>query len=432
MNANSKLLVIQVAGLGYDLAQRHNLTCGSLAIQPLQTIFPSLTCPVQASFRTATPPSAHGIVANGIYDRVVRRTAFWEQSAALVTGPRIWDDFRKRGRKVAMLFWQQSLGESADIILSPAPIHKHHGGMIEDCYSKPAGLYDRVRRRVGRRFRLARYWGPFASAKSSQWIAEATAVIMLDPEIAPDLCLTYLPALDYDLQRYGPDHPAAIRAIEALRKQLAGLIDAAGRGGYEIIVFGDYAIVPCLNGPVFPNLALRQAGFMTARRVGKMSYPDFYESRAFALCDHEMAHVYIRKPEDIPAVRACLDSLEGVGLVMSAEELSSAGLQHERSGDIVIVAAEDRWLAYPWWSDRAEAPEYAGHVDIHSKPGYDPCELFLGWPPGSVSQDASRIRGSHGRADETRKTCWASTVFSGNIRTCIELAGKTREWMEKS
>lgn len=430
MPSSSKLLVIQVAGLGADLARRHGLSCAGRAFQPMRAVFPALTCPVQASFRAAVPPADHGVFANGFYDRDLRRTAFWEQSAALAAGPRIWDGFRKRGRKVALLFWQNSLGENADIILSPAPIHKHHGGMIEDCYSKPAGLYERLCRRVGRPFRLAQYWGPFASVRSSQWIADATAALLGDPELAPELCLTYLPALDYDFQRWGPDAPASGRAVEALRGQLDGLVAAAQRAGYDWLAFGDYAIAPCAGGPVYPNRALREAGFLATRRVHGMLYPDFHESRAFALCDHEAALVYARRTEDVPAARALLASMPGIDSVLPLEGAEPGGARNARSADLALLAQPGFWLAYPWWTRRSEAPEYAGHVDIHAKPGYDPGELFFGWPPGRISQDAARIRGSHGRADETRLVCWAGTCLKDNMRDLIDLARHTRDWLE--
>jgi hypothetical protein len=298
--------------------------------------------------------------------------------------------------------------------------------MLEDCYSQPAGLYARLCRQLGRPFRLARYWGPCASAASSQWIAEATAALLADPEFAPDLCLTYLPALDYDFQRFGPESPAADRAVAALRAQLDLLAVAAERAGYELLVFGDYAIAACAGGPVFPNRVLREAGFLATRRVRGMLYPDFYQSRAFALCDHEVAQVYVRRPEDVAAVRALLAAADGIERVMTAAEQGWPGARAVRIPDLTLLAQAGRWLAYSWWQGRAEAPEYAGHVDIHAKPGYDPGELFFGWPPGRVSSNPARIRGSHGRADESRKTCWAATIFSGNVSGLLELAEKMR------
>ena len=432
MATKTKLLVIQAAGLGYDFAQQHDLRCAGQPLRFAATIFPALTCPVQASFRTAALPAVHGVVANGRYDRTLRRTSFWEQSAALVRGPRIWDGFRQRGCRVAMLFWQQSLGESVDLLLSPAPIHRHHGGMIDDCYGKPADLYGRLCRAVGRPFRLARYWGPLASAASSQWIAEGTAALLSMPDLAPDLCLTYLPALDYDLQRHGPDHPAAARAAEALRRQLALLESAAERAGYDVLVFGDYAIAPsAASGAVFPNRILRETGLFATRTVRGMLYPDFHESPAFALCDHETAHVYVHDPGAVPAVQARLAAISGVEQVFDAKGQARAGIRHPNAGELVLLAAEGHWLAYPWWRCRAEAPDYAAHVDIHNKPGYDPCELFFGWPPGTVSVDAARIRGSHGRAGASRGVAWGSTLFRDDAADVITLAARVKDWMER-
>lgn len=428
-----KLLVIQIAGLGYDFAKAHDLRVASQPFLPMQTIFPALTCTVQASFRTASAPAAHGITANGRYHRDLHRTFFWEQSADLVQGPRIWDVWRQNGRKVAILFWQQSLGESADIILSPAPVHKHHGGLIEDCYSKPAGLYTQLRTRLGRPFRLARYWGPLASPASSGWIAAATATIICDPALAPDLCLTYLPALDYDLQRHGPDHPAAHKAVAALRAQLTFLEHAATTHNYDLLVFGDYAIAPATDGALFPNRALLEAGLFTVRNLGGKLYPDFHESRAFALCDHEIAHVYVRHADDLPTVQKVLRSIPGMEYVLPPGNVPSAThLAHPHAGDFIALAAAGHWLAYPWWRRRTEAPDYAGHVDIHNKPGYDPCELFFGWPPGTVSSDTTRIRGSHGQAGSDRLACRAGTAIFEPADTLIDLAAAVKKRLDNA
>jgi hypothetical protein len=430
MATTKKLLIIQVAGLGQAFAQRHGICCGGRPLRPMQAPFPAITCPVQAAFRTASPVAAHGVVANGRYDRVLRRTSFWEQSAAQVAGPRIWEAFRQQGGRVGLLFWQQSLGERADLILSPAPIHKHHGGMVDDCYGKPAALYPRLCQAVGRPFRLLRYWGPLASAASSQWIAEATAALLGMPDLAPELCLTYLPALDYDLQRFGPDHPAAHRAAAALKQQLALLETAAARAGYELLIFGDYAIAPCVaGGVIYPNRVLREAGLFATRLVRGRHYPDFHESRAFALCDHEVAHVYVRAAEDLPTVQSKLAATPGVAQLLEAAGQARLGLRHANAGELLVVAADGYWLAYPWWQRRAEAPDYAAHVDIHSKPGYDPCELFFGWPPGSVSQDPARIRGSHGGTGPTRAVAWGSTALTEDVHDLIALAAQVQTWL---
>ena len=85
---NRRLLVVQVAGLGWDLVQaRWQGTILGREWEPMESVFPAVTCTVQASFRTGVPVGRHGIVANGWMDRDLRRTFFWEQSAALVGGP---------------------------------------------------------------------------------------------------------------------------------------------------------------------------------------------------------------------------------------------------------------------------------------------------------------------------------------------------------
>ena len=434
-----KLLVIQVAGLGYDLLvkQAGGTDWAGLRWQAAESVFPAVTCPVQASFRTAAAPAEHGMVSNGIWSRALRRPSFWEQSSGLVEGPRIWERRKpfgvppsggalmgpaetedrvnaglqtraSGGTSVGLLFWQQSLGEDADVLLSPAPIHKHHGGMIDDVYSRPAGLYQELCRRIGRRFKLMSYWGPLASAKSSRWIAAATAEVMR-MGLAPDLLLTYLPHLDYALLRHGPSSPKIQGEMSEIYKLLADLTAAADAAGYDVLAFGDYAFAD-VTRPVFPNRALLDAGLMTARDVRGHLYPDFHTSRAFAVVDHEVAHVYVRHSADVPAVADCLRQTDGVAEVCTGEALAELGIAHANCGEVVLVAGKGAWFAYPWWTDKRQQPDYATHVDIHNKPGFDPCELFFGWPPPfAVSTDATKVRGSHGRVGPGRSIAWAAT-----------------------
>ena len=425
-----KLLIVQVAGLGYDfLCRGHGSNWEGMTFRPAAGVFPAVTCTAQASFRTASPPGRHGMIANGLWDRTYARPRFWEQSAALVDGPRIWDGFREAGRSVAVLFWQQSLGENADVVLSPAPIHKHHGGMIQDCYSKPPGLYRLLCDRIGRRFNLMHYWGPAASHRSSGWITDATAALLSDSELAPDLCLTYLPVLDYDLQRYGPDHPRSQKALLHAMRQLGVLKECAETCGYDLLVFGDYAMTDVTGGPVFPNLELCRRDLLNVRQVGKTTYPDLYTSPAFVVADHEIGHVYVRDDSHVSSVRSVLESLPGIDQVLDRRRQAELEIMHPNSGELTIMAHAGSWLAYPWWEKAAEEPDYAAHVDIHNKPGYDPCELFWGWPPGTVSRNPGKVRGTHGRTDPGREIAWASTFVDGKPESLLDLAAYVREWL---
>jgi predicted AlkP superfamily pyrophosphatase or phosphodiesterase len=425
-----KLLIIQVAALGDDFAKASGITePGGIKLKAAEAMWPALTCSTQAGFRTAADVSEHAMPGNGYFDRDLRKTYFWEQSSSLVRGNRIWDDFAKRGGSTAMLFWQQSLGESADMILSPQPIHKHHGGIIENTYSKPGDLYERLSAQIGSGFKLKHYWGPMASVKSSEWIAEATAAMISDRSVCPDLCMTYLPALDYDLQRDGPDSAKARSAAKAAAAQLEKVVVAAREAGMEVVVFGDYAIAP-VDGAAEPNVHLAQEGFLKLNRIRGMLYPDLHESRAFCMADHEIGHVYVKNESDIDDVRRILACAPGVAEVLDRKSQEDARRVCGRSGDLVVVAAEKRWIAYHWWTQKSEAPEYAAHVDIHNKPGYDPCELFFGWPPVKTGMDTGRVRGSHGKTGADRKVAVGSTIdFGSETGSLLDLSKAVKNWL---
>ncbi len=423
-----KLLLIQTAGLGYDFVTRNGVReIGGLEVRPMRTVFPALTCTAQATLRTGLPPAQHGLPANGFFDAVLRKPWFWEQSSALVQGPRIWEAFRARGGTVALAFFQQSLGETVDQIVSPAPIHTHGGGMLLGCYSKPDNLFARMTRSVGRPFRLRHYWGPLASVKSSEWIADAVSGLLSAPD-SPDLCVTYLPGLDYDLQRFGPHHPKSVKALATVRSELERLFAAARANGYEAVAFGDYAITEVTRGAVFPNRALYEAGLFAVRRVKGMSYPDFHQSAAYALPDHQIAMVTCFVPDALPRVADLLRALDGVAQVLDRTQQAALEVDHPRTGDLLLVAQPGRWFAYPWWQDAREAPDYARHVDIHSKPGYDPCELFFGRTPLSVSLDTAKVKGTHGLAGAGNETARLSTLPLKS-ESLSELACELRAWL---
>lgn len=414
----TRWLVIDVAGLGSEWLEANTVAAPFLqklarrgwrgAVKPA---FPAVTCASQATFTTGAAPEEHGVVGNGWLDRRFARVSFWEQSDALVAGEKIWDRVHRAApdRRTAMLFWQNSIGSANDVILTPQPIHKHSGGMFQSCWSRPAGYYGELVRRLGP-FKLHWYWGPVTSIRGSAWIARATLAVLDD--FQPNLALTYLPHLDYGLQKWGPLDPRCAADLAQLDAVIAELCDGAAARGYEICLFADYTIHSVQNACT-PNRALRDAGLLTARTVGGLEYLDAWNSRALAVTDHQVAHVYLPRPAGASAdvavlaeARAVLESLPGVERVLSVEEQRDLRVAHDNAGDLIAIAQKDAWFWYPWWHEDRLAPDYARHIDIHAKPGYDPMEMFMEfWPRGewrprllpAVSFDVARIRGSHGR-----------------------------------
>ena len=429
--SNRKLLVIKVAALGYDLLKNFDkLQVGNLRFKSALAQFPAVTCTAQATFRTACSPKTHGMISNGLFFKPLNKIMFWEQSANLVQGERIWDDFKKAGGKVGIVCWQQSMGENADLILTPAPIHKHHGGMIMDCYCKPANLYQHLVDKLGK-FKLHQYWGPLASSKVGRWIANATAEILQNSEFCPNLLLTYLPSLDYDLQRFGPESKQAKKALEETIDQLYIILSAAEKQNFEVIVLGDYAIGNCAGKSIQPNSILRSENLFKTREIKKMIYPDFYQSEAFAMVDHEIAWVYTRNESAVENAKLVLERNAEIEKVYTKDQLNVLGLNSENAGDLLAVAKDGKWFSYQWWGDDEKAPDYASHVDIHNKPGFDPCELFGQLFPPGVSQKTEKILGSHGLANESRKIAWASTIQTElEPATIIELAKFAKKYID--
>jgi len=418
-----RTIVINVAGLSRDLVDEVP-SLAALGARgtclDLEPVLPAVTCTMQATLTTGRPPSQHGIISSGLYFFDTAEVRFWEQSAHLVTAPRVWDlpiadlksqisnrrsQIADRRPKVAVLFWQQSLYGSADVMVTPKPVHGPGGELIQDCYSRPADLYARLvagesALEAGKPrgpFNLMRYWGPMAGVEASRWIADASLQVWRDER--PDLLLTYLPHLDYSGHRHGPDsdeHRAAARELEPL---VAPLIAAADTDGARVIVLSEYSFLP-VSRTLAPNRALREAGLLAIREVDGAEYLHPGDSRAFAMVDNQVAHVYFPRAGDLAAdvrnVRRLLKGLDGVADVLGRAEMAERDLDHPRSGELVALAEPDSHFVYYWWLDDTKAPPFARTVDIHAKPGFDAAELFIDPETKAIPLSADRVRGSHG------------------------------------
>lgn len=417
-----RLCVIDLPGLSHAMVGRvpRATALGKWLCQrtaaPLTPSFPAVTCSVQATLTTGTPPSRHGIIANGLatfrnpadadltdpdnYSSYRRTISFWEQSNQFVQAPRFWQDPDGRSRyPTALLFFQHSMpgftGEArpaADIVLTPKPDHGPDGKLTSLCWSEPPELMDRLTAALGA-FPLMNYWGPLASIQSSQWIAQAGAFVWR--EHRPTLQLTYVPHLDYDLQRFGPDSSQATQALEDLAVALDPLVRQVLDDGGKLALLSDYAI-SAVHRPLPINRWLREAGLLKVRPHADGSLMDVETSDVVAMVDHQVAHLYTRNGEATAAVRELLQGREGVEL-LDRRQQQDLGLNHARSGDLVAVAPPEAWFDYRWWSDPADAPVFARTVDIHRKPGFDPLELFFEPADKAITQDAQKVRGSHGR-----------------------------------
>ncbi|HVA48956.1 MAG TPA: alkaline phosphatase family protein [Pirellulales bacterium] len=434
------LVVIDVVGLSHDHLGPDTPHISRLAqegfARPMGAVLPAVTCSAQATMLTGLLPREHGIVGNGWYFRDLAEVLFWRQSNHLVAGERIYQAGRRRDAAytTAQMFWWFNMYADVEWSVTPRPGYPADGRKLPDCYSQPPELRDRLQERLGT-FPLFHFWGPGADLRSTRWIADASLAVMADYQ--PTLTLVYLPHLDYNLQRLGPNDPRIADDLRAVDAEAGKLIDAARNHGADVVVLSEYAIA-AVDRPVHINRVLREHGFVEVRRESLgWETLDCGASRAFAVADHQVAHVYVREQRDVNHVADLLRRTEGIEQVLDRRQQAEFGTDHPRSGELLAVAAPGAWCTYYFWLDDALAPDYARTVDIHRKPGYDPAELVvdpkLRFPKLRVARrlarkalgfryymdviglDAGVVKGSHGRLPSAgRETAEAPVFISSN------------------
>lgn len=417
--------VINVVGLTKTLLGPDTPHLSALAkdgsAAPIRAITPAVTCSAQATFLTGLMPRDHGIVGNGWYFRDVAQVMFWKQANQLVAGEKVWETARRRDPSctTAKMFWWYNMYSSAEWSVTPRPIYRADGLKVVDIYSQPPDIRDRVVAEHGA-FPFFNFWGPNADIRSSEWIADTS--MSVDRWYSPTLLLIYLPHLDYNLQRLGPGDPKIREDVRAIDAVCGRLIAHCRERGRRVIVLSEYGLVP-VSGAIHINRVLREQGLLAIRDELGTDTLDAGASAAFAVADHQIAHVYVNDAARIGEVAALVKAIPGVDAVLDRREQRAIGLDHERSGELVAISARDKWFTYYFWLDDAKAPDYARTVDIHRKPGYDPAELFVD-PKLAVPQltvaatlakkalgfrylmnviplDASLVKGSHGRVTDS-------------------------------
>lgn len=419
-----KTVVINVVGLTKRLIGEHTPFIKSFLEKGQSTfikpVLPAVTCSAQSTYLTGKWPSEHGIVGNGWYFKEECEVKFWRQSNHLVQQPKIWDALKAKDADFtcANHFWWYNMYSTVDFSITPRPNYLADGRKIPDIYSQPAELRDTMQNSLGT-FPLFEFWGPKTTINSSQWIANAA--IQTDELHDPTLTLIYLPHLDYNLQRHGLDFKIISKDLQEIDGVVKQLVQHYEKLGSNIILLSEYGITN-VNQPIHLNRVLRKNGYLNVRVERGLELLDAGASDAFAVADHQIAHVYIKNKAHLVDVKKLIAQQEGVERVLSGDEISAEHLQHERCGDLVVVADTDSWFTYYFWLDDALAPDYARTVDIHKKPGYDPVEMMtnpkdklvmakvisklvkkkLGFRTvmNIIPIDATLIKGSHGRIPE--------------------------------
>ncbi|MBX5464810.1 MAG: alkaline phosphatase family protein [Clostridia bacterium] len=362
----------------------------------LRPPFPSAASTLHATLVTSRPTRLHGIVADAFYDRELMRPIAWANSARLLQAPPLWSwETGGRPLRVTTLFWANSWGAEADAVVAPplpsAPWASDSPPV--GCSTQPAGLSEELGRAAGP-LTSGDWWGPGAGLRAARWTLAALAYLL--ERRGADVLLAYLPQAGHTARRFGPGSPEARAAVLRLDGELGRLLAALEHRGTlaatAVLALSGRAIRP-VTRPLPLNRFLREAGLLAVRRSGGQLYLDLGGSRAFAVCDQQVAHIYLQgaRPAE---VRGALEGLPGLAALLEEADLRALDADHPRSGDLVAIAEPDAWFPYDWWDRPEEAPPVARRVDPTGKPGVDPLELLAG--PDGVPLDRSVLRGSFG------------------------------------
>ncbi len=433
-----KTVVIDIVGLSPGLIGKHTpFLIGytqNKFIQTISPMLPAVTTSVQSTYITGKWPSEHGIVGNGWYDRSDAEIKFWKQSNKLVQGEKIWDRAKLVDPQFtcSKMFWWYNMYSTADYSVTPRPNYLADGRKMPDCYSHPPELRDELQKELGI-FPLFQFWGPGANIKSTRWIADAS--VITDKKYDPTLTLIYLPHLDYCLQKFGQDPDRVSGELKEIDRVIEDLVSHYTKAGARIVLLSEYGITD-VDRPVYLNRALRENGLLQIRVERGLELLDPGASPAFAVADHQVAHVYINDPRVVSKVRSVIEKIPGVELVLDRDGQRAHHINHERSGDLVVMADARSWFCYYYWLDDDKAPDFARLVDIHKKPGYDPVEMFmtsklraaykllrkkaaLRYVMDVIPLDATLIKGSHGRINTP--TSFHPVMITGHELTKKEL-----------
>jgi len=438
-----KTVVLNVVGLSRSLIGEETPFLSKWLkdkiLSNVKPILPAVTCSSQSTYLTGKYPDENGIVGNGWYFEEECEVKFWKQSNKLVQAEKVWETAQKRNPAFtcANMFWWYNMYATTNFSVTPRPIYCADGRKIPDCYTQPYELRDLLQTKLGR-FPLFEYWGPRASIRSTQWIAKASKIV--DELYNPDLTLIYLPHLDYPLQKYGNNPEKIKKDLRSIDGICEDLIKFYEKKRANIILLSEYGITDVSN-PIHLNRIFRVNGLIKVREELGLEVFDPGASAAFAVADHQVAHVYVNDKEKINQVRDILTTIEGIELVLDEEGKKKFRIDHPRAGDFVVVADSKSWFTYYYWLDDSKAPDYARTVDIHRKPGYDPVELFLNPAIKAlplkvaikllkkkvgfrtlldiIPLDATLVKGSHGRIPED-KNFWPVLATEGLTISEIE------------
>jgi predicted AlkP superfamily pyrophosphatase or phosphodiesterase len=379
----------RVVLLSIPQLRRVDVTPGALAsldavaakggIRDLVPTFPGLSASSFATLVTGVGPRRHGVIGNTYFDRAGGKLVRPPLPDSANEAPKIWNDLRQRTPGARTMLWFAPNSEGAEVEVSAG---------LDACWqvkTSPEGLGETLMGEFGDFPRPgADPEGEPPRLEATRWILQ-TAAHAIRAE-RPELAIVRVPYLGQVARRFGPDGREAQRAVCELETVLKPFLEAVTVQGCSVMAATESISTP-VSGHVEPNRVLRELGLLKmVEAPGGGLDVDLQGSAAFSVADHQLCHVYVNNPSEMAAVAAAFsgEHADGIALVAPNGQRAKLGLDHPRSGDVVLVAHPDRWFSCSWWEKSAERP--------------DPARCRSGLPPAKVGVpiDAEHVLGSMG------------------------------------
>src|SRR5690606_35464729 len=148
---------------------------------------------------------------------------------------------------------------------------------------------------------------------SSNWIANSAMYV--EDKYKPTLNLVYLPHLDYCLQKFGPNSDQTAEELKLIDELVQKMVTFFKERDVEIVLISEYGIAP-VDQPIHINRILRKEGLLDIRIERGLELLDAGASEAFAVADHQIAHIYTKSEKTKEKLKSLLSKVPGIAKVL--------------------------------------------------------------------------------------------------------------------
>jgi predicted AlkP superfamily pyrophosphatase or phosphodiesterase len=346
--------------------------------------YPTMTWPNHATLVTGVQPARHGVIANSYFDRrtngvvqLIPDPIF--DKTNLVKAPTVYDLAHDAGLRTAAVTWPASrnaptLDWRTPDVGTDALFQK---------YSTPSLLEELKAAEIP--YEMQGAWCKAGKSQDRDWMYTRIATNIVEKHL-PNLLLFHLVDVDYVQHDYGPQSPAAYRAIEFADSQVQKVLDSISRAGLDgrvtVIVCSDHGFAPYRQA-IQPNVVLMNQGWVSTNGTNVVA------RKAYALAQGASCFLYVLDQENRAEILSqMIDQFrrtEGVKSIIEAKDFGRLGFvdpsQDPRVPDLVLIAKAGFAFSDATTRGRVVTPPRLRPRGIHGQEPDNPMVygVFVAW-----------------------------------------------------